>query len=421
MIAQTQTLTSSRPEPRLLPAAVVAIVLFAIAWSLLHVGFYTHNQVIDTPIYQRYGNAMTHGKVPYRDFSVEYPPGALPMFALPGFAEPGHDQDVSAGFRRAFETLMWLCGSGALLAMVATLGSTAASRSHIWSALTLAALAPLALGSVILSRFDLWPTALVVASLAALVAGWMRVGSASLGAAIATKLFPAVLVPLALAYVWRREGRREAIVCAGILAAVIAVIFVPFVAIAPGGVWHSVSGQLSRPLQIESLGSATLIALHHIAGTHVHEYSSHGSQNLHATGASALAVVETVILACALVALWVWFARSRRTASMLVQAYAAAIALFIAFGKVLSPQFMIWLIPLVPLVRGRRGLWAGALFGLALVLTQLFFPFRYWRLVHHFAAFPSWLLLARDLTLVALAVLLALPLRERAQTETRTV
>jgi uncharacterized membrane protein len=420
MVAQTQTLTSSRPEPSLLPAAVVAIALFAGSWSLLHVWFYTHKQVRDTPIYQRYGNAMTRGEVPYRDFSVEYPPGALPMFALPGFAEPGRDQDVSQGFRRAFETLMWLCGAGALLAMVSTLASISATRAHLWRALAFAALAPLALGAVILSRFDLWPTALVVASLAAFAAGWMRVGAVALGAAIATKLFPVVLVPLGIAYVWRREGRREALVCAGIVAVVVAVIFAPFVVLSPSGVWDSVSGQLSRPLQIESLGSALLIALHHVAGTHVDEYTSHGSQNLHATGASALAVVETVVLAAALIALWAWFARSDARPSTLVRAYAAAIALFIAFGKVLSPQFMIWLIPLVPLVRGRRGLWATGLFGGALVLTQLFFPYRYWSLVREFGVFPSWLLLARDVMLVALAAVLALPSRGQA-TETRTV
>src|SRR5919206_82734 len=195
MVAQTQTLSTSRPDnPRLIAAAIGAIVLFAGSWALLHTWFYKHDQVLDTPIYQRYGNAMTDGNVPYRDFVVEYPPGALPMFALPGFAEPGHDQEVSAGFRRAFETLMWLCGAGALLAMTSVLASTNATRAHAWRALALAALAPLALGSVILSRFDLWPTALVVASLAAFVATRMRVGAAVLGLAISVKLFPAILV-----------------------------------------------------------------------------------------------------------------------------------------------------------------------------------------------------------------------------------
>ncbi len=31
----------------------------------------------DTPLYLTYAQEMRHGLVPYRDFSVEYPPGAL--------------------------------------------------------------------------------------------------------------------------------------------------------------------------------------------------------------------------------------------------------------------------------------------------------------------------------------------------------
>ncbi len=87
---------------------------------------------------------------------------------------------------------------------------------------------------------------------------------------------------------------------------------------------------------------------------------------------------------------------------------------FVAFDKVLSPQFLIWLLPLVPLVRGRRGLVASALLGLALVLTQLWFPIRYWDLALHFAAFPSWLVVARDLTLLGLLVVLLVREREPA-------
>jgi hypothetical protein len=68
----------------------------------------------------------------------------------------------------------------------------------------------------------------------------------------------------------------------------------------------------------------------------------------------------------------------------------------------------------VPLVRGRRGLWASALLAVALVLTQLWFPFRYFRLALHFESGLSWVLLARDLALVAMTVLLTFTLRRRA-------
>ena len=73
---------------------------------------------------------------------------------------------------------------------------------------------------------------------------------------------------------------------------------------------------------------------------------------------------------------------------------------------------MIWLIPLVPLVGGRRGLVASALLGLALLLTQLWFPIRYWDLVLQLKAFPSWAVLARDVALVALLAVLLVRGRE---------
>jgi hypothetical protein len=67
----------------------------------------------------------------------------------------------------------------------------------------------------------------------------------------------------------------------------------------------------------------------------------------------------------------------------------------------------------VPLVRGRRGVTASALLAAALVLTQLWFPFRYWDLALEFDTISSWLVLARDLVLLVLLAVLALGLRER--------
>ena len=81
------------------------------------------------------------------------------------------------------------------------------------------------------------------------------------------------------------------------------------------------------------------------------------------------------------------------------------------FGKVLSPQFLIWLVPLVALVRGRRGLAAGSVLVACMVLTQIWFPYRYWRLALDFDPAASWLVLVRDLGLVALLAILVWPTR----------
>jgi hypothetical protein len=273
----------------------------------------------------------------------------------------------------------------------------------------LAALAPLVLGSVVLSRFDLWPAAVTASSLAAMVAGWKRPALGLLGLAIAVKVYPVVLLPLFLAYAWRRGGRREALVCGGICAAVVAACFGPFLALAPGGVWDSVVRQTTRPLQIESLGAGILLVAHQLFGTGLTMRSSHGSQNLAGAAPDALAALQSVLQIGALLFVWWRFARGPADRERLVTASAAAVVAFVALGKVLSPQYLIWLPPLVALVRGRRGLVAGALLVAAMLLTQLWFPYRYWDLALGFAARPSWLVLARDLVLVALLGVLAWP------------
>ncbi len=396
-------------------AAALAIALFALSWTALHHGFYAQPpQIVDTPVYQHYGNLIADGHVPYRDFDLEYPPGALPMFALPGLAGHGVGQDVTPGFRRTFETLMWLCGAGALLALAFGLRALRSGAAAMWAAPAFAALAPLALGPVLLSRFDLWPAAIVAGALAALLSGRLRLGHALLGLGVVVKLFPAILVPLGVTFAWKRRGRREALVCLGITAAVVALVFLPFVVLSPGGVWHSLTVQLRRPLQVESLGAALLLAAHHAFGVGITGDTSHGSQNLAGGAADAVAVVSTIAQFAVLLWIWIMFARGPGGREQLARASVAVVCAFIAFGKVLSPQFLIWLIPVVPLVRGRRGVAAGALLGAALVLTQIWFPHRYFRLALDFEPGLSWLLLARDLVLVALTVVLVTSLHRGA-------
>ena len=411
MIARPES--SSRPADDTSAAlvALLAVAVFVAGWVALHYGFYAQGQIVDTPVYKRYGDAILDGRLPYRDFELEYPPAALPVFALPAVADDGGDD--SETYRDAFEALMLLCGTSLVLLVAWTLRSLAADPRRLAGALTLVALSPLLLGSLVLTRFDFWPAALAAAALAALVAGRARLAFAALGFAVAAKLYAGVLLPLALAYVAGRLGRRAALICAALFAGVLAVCFGPFLVLAPEGVWTSVERQLGRPLQLESLGSAILLAARELGAADVAVRSSHGSQNVVGAGAGAVAIAHSVVQAAAVVAVWVWFARGPAERERLLRAAAAALVAFVALGKVVSPQFLIWLVPLVPLVRGRRGLLASALLGLALVLTQTWFPSRYWQLADELDPVAVWLVLARDLTLLAILAVLVWPLRGR--------
>ena len=387
-------MTARKPD---LPQVALALALFALSWFLLHHGFYERDQIVDTPVYESYGEAMENGEVPYRDFRVEYPPGALPMFVLPALAD--------ADYRVAFEWLMALCGGGLVVAV-----ALAARQLGLgFGTLAFVALSPLAIGSVILTRFDLWPAMLASFALAALLYERLRLGHVLLGASIAAKLYPAVFLPLTVAYAWRRHGRREALRCGALALGVVVAIYLPFFVVAPGGVLSSLGRQLSRPLQIESLGSAVLLGAHQAFGVGIEMQSSHGSQNLAGAAPDVLAVLLSLAQVAVVVWLWTRFARGREPSRYELAAYSAAVlTAFVALGKVLSPQFLIWLVPVVPLAR-RYG--ANALLLAALVLTQLWFPFRYWDLVREFDPLASWLVLARDLVLVALLVVLVRALR----------
>ena len=125
--------------------------------------------------------------------------------------------------------------------------------------------------------------------------------------------------------------------------------------------------------------------------------------------ASVVALVSTLIqLVTILLAAW-WFWRGCRSTAAMLTAAATAVVSFVAFGKVLSPQYLIWIVPLVPLVA--RRVW-GAAMGLAVLaagLTGLYFPSHYSsiRLVTNWV----WVLVVRDAALVALAVVLLAHLR----------
>jgi hypothetical protein len=124
-----------------------------------------------------------------------------------------------------------------------------------------------------------------------------------------------------------------------------------------------------------------------------------------------------VIQGLVLVGVWLLFFRGPATATRLTAACAASVVVFVAFGKVLSPQFLIWLVPVALLLGGTIGVAAGVLFGAALVTTQLWFPSRYWDLVDLQPV--GWLALVRNVLLVALAVVLVVAM-ERARGQPRS-
>jgi hypothetical protein len=336
--------------------------------------------------------------VPYRDFFLEYPPGALPAFLAP--------TPAGGSYEVAFKVLMLALLAGILVAIA--IPRRPGRPAPPLGALALLALTPLLLGPVALDHYDAWPTLLVALALALVLSGHGRLGFAALGAATAAKVFPVVLAPIAFAWIWKRAGRREALVALAVGAVVLGVVVLPFVAVAPGGVRFSLRFQLDRPLQIETLGASLLLAAHHLGLGHPEVVSSYNSENLAGGLPDAIAVAQGITLVVVLVAIAVAFARGEPSYGRFAAAAAASLVATVLLGKVLSPQYLVWLLPAVALLVGSGAAVAWTLAGAALVLTQ---SLRLWDGVGLSGA--GWVVLGRNALLAALLVAILLPALSR--------
>jgi hypothetical protein len=378
-------------------AAALVVAATVAVWSLMRWVIYDFPQIGDTRVYQHAVRMIDAGLVPYRDFDVEYPPLALAwawgVVHLPG--PPG---------------LMFSLSMCAALAVCAVCALWLARRLDLGRTRTITAvsatiLAPILLGTLLQTRYDLLLAAALALMVVAAVArrfGWMWT---ALAVATALKLVPVLLVPLVFIWHWRHRSPTRAVGGAAAYGAGVAATVVPFFAMAPAATWTLFEYHLRRPLQMESLGSSVIHMLH-LPFQQLHSY---GSDNIDGRVPQVAATVSTLALVVAVVAIALAVVRATRRdlrPAVFVAAVAATMFAAVVFGKVVSPQYLAWLVPVALLVPGRRGAMAAVGFVAALPVTQLVFPLMYSDLVQRSATLPTVLLFIRNLLLILCLVAL---------------
>jgi uncharacterized membrane protein len=375
----------------LLRPAAVAIPIYLAACAVPDGGLFRAARYRDVHLYGGFAHSIFAGHVPYRDFFMEYPPGALPVFLAPEVFGSGH-------YNAAFKVLMALCGVAAIVLLAVLLGRLGLTPQCVWAAVLLFALSPLALGPISLNTYDAWPALLTLAALVLLVSGRFVAALALLGAAFAAKVYPIILLPPALIVVWRSGGRALATRAFTAFAAVAALLMVPFLVVAPHGLVESFRAQAARSLQVESLGGSLLAVADRLGlydATVVHRTGHAISYDLVGSLPHALAALSSVAQLLAVVTVaWIYL-RGRCDAHRTAVAFAAGIAGFLAFTRFFSPQYLVWLIPFVFVLELASWLLAAA----ALVLAQIWF-------FHYTDVFALggyvWLVVIRNLLVLAL-------------------
>jgi hypothetical protein len=143
-----------------------------------------------------------------------------------------------------------------------------------------------------------------------------------------------------------------------------------------GAVLSQVSYFANRPLQVESTGS-TLLWLGTIFGFPVQIVFSFGSINMvSALGGNVSNLLEVFFVVGSIYAIYLQW----RGKLDIIQTFIALLLVFIATGKVFSPQYLIWVIPLLAYSGAFDRVWI-VLWGSISLLTIIIYPYYYTRTI----------------------------------------
>lgn len=194
----------------------------------------------------------------------------------------------------------------------------------------------------LLGNYDAVPALLSVAALALLAGrdpatishGRLAASAALLGLGGAAKLYPLILVLPVVAWVLAPSlsaGVRRAGTVIGAAVGTFALVNLPFLIISPDGWLAPYRFQASRPISIDTLSIWTV-------------FGAAGS--IPQTAVNLAAALATV-LGLAGVAVLSWRRGAARRAYALLPAAAAFLAVYLVTNKVYSPQYTLWLLPLL--------------------------------------------------------------------------
>lgn len=302
------------------------------------------------------------GQAPYRDFPLEYPPGALLAFAVPHLVALGRPLGI-----RAY-TWLFAAASVALSVALAAVLSRLARRVTADEAEQSAALAAYAGGAAVLApllllRFDLFVAALTALSLLCLVTRRPAWAGITLGVAVAAKLYPVVLGPVwAAYYLSGRDLRSLARLTAGGMAAVAATVG-PFLALAPVGLLGFLRYHAQRGLQAETVFAAPVLLGRALGLNDASLKYNFGAEHLVSPFADRLLpflpllflVAYVLVIAACVERFRQERAEMGTVRAEVVAAYALiALLAFVVTNKVFSSQYVVWLLPFAALLPGRR-------------------------------------------------------------------
>ncbi|MCJ7769523.1 MAG: glycosyltransferase 87 family protein [Dehalococcoidales bacterium] len=395
------------------------LVFFALLHALLFLAVFANlDYLVGGNSFERgFAAKILEGMVPYSDFASEYPPLALLSFLIPALLSP--TQPLYDIF---FALEIFLLGLVVLFILVKLAPRL---KLQIWPVLSVYTLCLVAMGPIVTGRFDLLPATLVLVALYAFISGKNKIAWGCLELGASAKLYPLIIAPLLFLYLLHQKQYRRLAQGIAIFGGVILVLSLPWVIINADGFWQFLSYHLERGLHSESSYGSVILMGQVMGLTQVEAGLTYGSWNIISPAANVMAKSSFYITAAFLVFLYFIYikillkkphridakgALDSEAAQLILRCSILAVLIMLLTSKIFSPQFLIWLCPLIPLVTARWRYIPLLLFLVACAITQYIYP-------HNYIAFELFtphlvvMLAIRNLLLVAMAVIYLLPMR----------
>jgi uncharacterized membrane protein len=288
-----------------------------------HIRFF--NDDFDRVIYSQRGAWALDGLIPYRGVFSEYPHVATYLLGLPYFFV----RDDYAAYRAIFSLLMCVC----LGATIVLLQRMLPGRE--WLAYLMLLPAPL---YFTINRFDIVASLFVLLGFRSLQKGRQAASGMCFGIAALTKWYPVLLLPLCLSYLYRRDRRFAWTLVIAFIVTSVVIVMPSLVGAGLRAVLRPYAFHASRGLEMVSLPALLHLYASQWLGVTVPPRLVSGvglGGVLLAVGASVRAGVDSI----------------DRVFSWSV----VILAMSLLLTTVWSPQWMLWVLPLMILIARTTG------------------------------------------------------------------
>ena len=355
---------------------------------------------------------------PYTDFSSEYPPGALLLFAAVRLGFDGLRE-----FSIAYSRIVATCISLAALLSI-WLADRKFKRPYGPASIALVFTIWLGLvGPFVVIRFD---SVVVLFVSAALIARhfrrhWMVGLLLGIGASI--KIWPALLCPIFALDIFREPSRDAAtwrrffeLSIGALVGFASPHVVLLAIGTSPTDLFDYFGYYAGRPPQIESLLGNLLVFGQILGIFDVSTPFDFGSQNVVAAGWQTLSIAFTIGFFIAYAWALAYLHRAENSTSTGIFAAGFIVTVLILASKVFSGEYLIWILPFALYAVGAKRWDIIAAYGAALI----FLKFQYWNFDSLLAMQPKGILLLtlKNVACAFIAILFAISMTRGRRSQT---